>query len=54
MIEKTVELGSMGCDLEDSKVDGETVLICAEDHVSRVRLAIDIVAKAGVQGVCYW
>jgi 2-methylisocitrate lyase-like PEP mutase family enzyme len=51
VIERVVELGVVGCNLEDSKdVDGKTVLISAEVHASRVRLAIETARKIGVEG----
>jgi len=53
-IERAVELGVVGCNLEDSKgVDGETVLISAEEHANRVKLAIKTAQNMGVEGVCY-
>jgi len=50
-IERAVELGVVGCNLEDSKgVDGETVLISAEEHANRVKLAIKTAQNMGVEG----
>jgi 2-methylisocitrate lyase-like PEP mutase family enzyme len=51
IIEKIVELGVVGCNLEDSKIvdGGETKLIEPEEHADRIELAIDTARAKGVE-----
>ncbi|KAH8590298.1 carboxyvinyl-carboxyphosphonate phosphorylmutase [Bisporella sp. PMI_857] len=48
-IEKVLELGAVGCNLEDSKtVNGKTALISPEEHVERIKTVVKIAKAKGV------
>jgi len=48
-ISKLIDLGAVGCNLEDSRMEnGKRVIIDAEEHVDRIKTAIAVAKAKGV------